>query len=218
MTGYAVATRETPHGTLTIEITSVNSRFLDLQFRINDDLRASRTGVARSHHGTRHARQGRVPAELRPQGGGRRRRGQHGAAGPAGGAAGADPGRASRRPPRCRWPNCCAGPAWSRKPPVGQDTCRPTSRAAAAEALAAFVDSRQREGAALEAMLLARIGRHGAHRQPHHAHRAAGGRPVPAKGHRAHAGERWAWRCGPPTAARSRCCRSRKRSSASARK
>ncbi len=40
MTGYAVITRETSGGTLTIELKSVNSRFLDLQFRINDDLRA----------------------------------------------------------------------------------------------------------------------------------------------------------------------------------
>jgi uncharacterized protein (TIGR00255 family) len=40
MTGYAVTTRETPHGTLTLELRSVNSRFLDLQFRINDDLRS----------------------------------------------------------------------------------------------------------------------------------------------------------------------------------
>jgi uncharacterized protein (TIGR00255 family) len=40
MTGYAVTTRETLNGTLTIELKSVNSRFLDLQFRINDDLRA----------------------------------------------------------------------------------------------------------------------------------------------------------------------------------
>lgn len=40
MTGYAVTTRETSGGTLTIEMKSVNSRFLDLQFRINDDLRA----------------------------------------------------------------------------------------------------------------------------------------------------------------------------------
>ncbi|HSY28222.1 MAG TPA: YicC/YloC family endoribonuclease, partial [Burkholderiaceae bacterium] len=39
MTGYAVITRETSGGTLTIEMKSVNSRFLDLQFRINDDLR-----------------------------------------------------------------------------------------------------------------------------------------------------------------------------------
>ncbi len=40
MTGYAVSTRETTAGTITIELKSVNSRFLDLQFRLNDDLRA----------------------------------------------------------------------------------------------------------------------------------------------------------------------------------
>jgi uncharacterized protein (TIGR00255 family) len=40
MTGYAIHTRETPAGTITIELKSVNSRFLDLQFRVNDELRA----------------------------------------------------------------------------------------------------------------------------------------------------------------------------------
>lgn len=40
MTGYAVTTRATTAGTITVELKSVNSRFLDLQFRINDDLRA----------------------------------------------------------------------------------------------------------------------------------------------------------------------------------
>lgn len=41
MTGYAVATRETAAGTVTVELKSVNSRFLDLQFKLNDDLRAA---------------------------------------------------------------------------------------------------------------------------------------------------------------------------------
>ena len=40
MTGYAVGSRETTAGTVTIELKSVNSRFLDVQFRINDDLRS----------------------------------------------------------------------------------------------------------------------------------------------------------------------------------
>ncbi|HTD06436.1 YicC/YloC family endoribonuclease [Undibacterium sp.] len=40
MTGYAATTHETDAGTITIEIKSVNSRFLDLQFRINDDFRS----------------------------------------------------------------------------------------------------------------------------------------------------------------------------------
>ncbi len=40
MTGYAVSVSETSAGTLTIEVKSVNSRFLDLQFRIHDDFRS----------------------------------------------------------------------------------------------------------------------------------------------------------------------------------
>ncbi|MFZ6748217.1 YicC/YloC family endoribonuclease [Undibacterium sp. Ren11W] len=40
MTGYATSTKENDAGTITIEIKSVNSRFLDLQFRINDDFRS----------------------------------------------------------------------------------------------------------------------------------------------------------------------------------
>lgn len=39
MTAYATATVETVAGTLTIELKSVNSRFLDLQFRMNDEFR-----------------------------------------------------------------------------------------------------------------------------------------------------------------------------------
>jgi len=40
MTGYATVTREMPSGTLTLELRTVNSRFLDLQFRIAEELRA----------------------------------------------------------------------------------------------------------------------------------------------------------------------------------
>ena len=39
MTGYAVASGATPLGTVTIECRSVNSRFLDLALRLNEDLR-----------------------------------------------------------------------------------------------------------------------------------------------------------------------------------
>ena len=40
MTGYATSTTDSDIGTITLEIKSVNSRFLDLQFRINDEFRA----------------------------------------------------------------------------------------------------------------------------------------------------------------------------------
>jgi uncharacterized protein (TIGR00255 family) len=40
MTGYAGAGREFPFGALSIELRSVNHRYLDIQFRLPDDLRA----------------------------------------------------------------------------------------------------------------------------------------------------------------------------------
>lgn len=40
MTGYAAAAAESPRGRLSIELRCVNSRFLDLQFRVADELRA----------------------------------------------------------------------------------------------------------------------------------------------------------------------------------
>jgi uncharacterized protein (TIGR00255 family) len=40
MTGYAVASAESPRGRLSLELRSVNSRFLDLQFRVAEELRA----------------------------------------------------------------------------------------------------------------------------------------------------------------------------------
>src|SRR5262245_377416 len=43
MTGYAIATAELPKGSLQVELRSVNSRFLDVQFRIPDEFRALET-------------------------------------------------------------------------------------------------------------------------------------------------------------------------------
>ena len=40
MTGYAAASAGSPGGSLSLELRSVNSRFLDLQFRVVDELRA----------------------------------------------------------------------------------------------------------------------------------------------------------------------------------
>jgi uncharacterized protein (TIGR00255 family) len=40
MTGYALASVEHPRGALTLELRSVNARFLDLQLRVPDELRA----------------------------------------------------------------------------------------------------------------------------------------------------------------------------------
>src|SRR4051812_15552004 len=40
MTGYAAASADTARGALNIELRSVNARFLDLQFRVSEELRA----------------------------------------------------------------------------------------------------------------------------------------------------------------------------------
>ena len=40
MTGYAVKTRDLEHGTLQLELKSVNSRYLDFHFRVAEELRA----------------------------------------------------------------------------------------------------------------------------------------------------------------------------------
>ena len=40
MTGYAAASADSPRGRLTLELRSVNARFLDMQFRIAEELRA----------------------------------------------------------------------------------------------------------------------------------------------------------------------------------
>jgi len=40
MTGYAVKTRDIEHGTLQLELKSVNSRYLDFHFRVSEELRA----------------------------------------------------------------------------------------------------------------------------------------------------------------------------------
>ena len=39
MTGYAVVTRDFPQGSLNLELRSLNNRYLDIQFRLPDELR-----------------------------------------------------------------------------------------------------------------------------------------------------------------------------------
>ncbi|HLX79999.1 MAG TPA: YicC/YloC family endoribonuclease [Burkholderiales bacterium] len=41
MTGYAVASADSPRGALALELRTVNSRFLDMQFRVAEELRAA---------------------------------------------------------------------------------------------------------------------------------------------------------------------------------
>jgi len=156
MTGYAVTTRETTHGSLTLEMRSVNSRFLDLQFRINDDLRSFEPAL-REAIMSRVSR-GKVECRL-----------SFGRKAAAAGNAlnstllaqleGMQAEILTRFPQAAplsvnellRWPGMVEDAAAS------QETLQAEVGAAAVDTLDAFVESRRREGAALEAMLLARI-------------------------------------------------------------
>ncbi len=156
MTGYAVATSEGAAGTLTIEIKSVNSRFLDLQFRINDDLRALEPDLRAAIMAA--ITRGKV--EVRVSFG---RKVAGGAAGAQSGTAGR-PGPAARRSGAhfaqaapmtvaelLRWPGVIE------EATIGQESLQADVAALTVTTMAAFVDSRRREGAALETMLQSRI-------------------------------------------------------------
>src|SRR5439155_1055285 len=68
MTGYAAATRDLPTASLAAEVKSVNGRFLDVQFRLSEELRGD--ALARGRKARRHAdracRAHEVPARLDP--------------------------------------------------------------------------------------------------------------------------------------------------------
>lgn len=157
MTGYAVTTRETDAGTLTVELKSVNSRFLDLQFRINDEFRAFEPVLREAIM----ARVNRGKVECRLSFGRKAATGavqnlndelldslskmQH---------------EVRRRFPDApvltvnellRWPGVIADAEAS------QEALQAEVQALIADALDAFIDTRAREGAALQAMLLSRV-------------------------------------------------------------
>lgn len=157
MTGYAVVTRETAGGTLTIELKSVNSRFLDLQFRMNDDLRALESGLRELIM----ARVTRGKVECRVSFG---RKAASGVA-QALNTGVLDAVAALQAQIRAsftdaapltvgellRWPGVVE------EAQLGQASLQADVAAAMADALTAFVDSRAREGAALRAMLETRV-------------------------------------------------------------
>ncbi len=156
MTGYAAASLESSRGALTLELRSVNSRFLDLQFRVADELRAAEP-LLRQALSARLAR-GKVDCRLTLGGAG--------AAPPqslngqaieqlralAAQAAQAFPGAA---PPRVmdvlRWPGVLA------EPRADDEAMRAIVAALAARALEELCASREREGVRLAAIVADRV-------------------------------------------------------------
>jgi uncharacterized protein (TIGR00255 family) len=159
MTGYAIHTRETPAGTITIELKSVNSRFLDLQFRVNDDLRSLEPAL-------REAIIGRVvrgKLECRLSFGRRAAGGASQSINTALLASLADLQQQVQNRPEfaaaaplsvyelLRWPGVIE------ETEVSQDSLQQDVNTTMQAALDAFIESRAREGAALQDVLLSRI-------------------------------------------------------------
>jgi uncharacterized protein (TIGR00255 family) len=157
MTGYAVTTREASAGTLTIEIKSVNSRFLDLQFRVNDELRSVEPALREAIMG-RVAR-GKVECRL-----------SFGRKAGSGGAQTLNQtilASLARLQDEVRHQFSSASgmtvnellrwPGVVEETEISQETLQADVAATMSTALDAFVESRAREGAALQAMLLSRI-------------------------------------------------------------
>lgn len=156
MTGYAVSNRESDAGSITLEIRSVNSRFLDLQFRINDDLRSLEPMLREAIT----ARVSRGKVECRLSFGRKERTASLAANDELLTALNAAQQSVLTRFPEARplsvnellrWPGVL------HEAELAQDTLQADVQATLRIALDAFIESRQREGAALKTMLLSRI-------------------------------------------------------------
>jgi len=156
MTGYAAASADTARGTLSVELRSVNARYLDLQFRISDELRALEP-MLRELIGTRVSR-GKLDCRMF----------LHDAGAAASGRLNADalarlselalvvqqalPQAAPLRVADVlRWPGVVA------ESPLNEDETRRLAAELCRQALEEFVASRTREGAKLAAAVGERI-------------------------------------------------------------
>ncbi len=157
MTGYATSNAELPQGGLQIEMRSVNSRFLDLQFRVPDELRALEPAL-REMIAARVSR-GKVDCRVQWNGlpGAQRAAGLNAEAVAALKRLAEDARRSfpDARPLAVadvlRWPGVLAEDA------VDEERLRSVATQAAKRALDELCASREREGAKLKAALLARV-------------------------------------------------------------
>jgi uncharacterized protein (TIGR00255 family) len=157
MTGYAISARESDAGTITLELKSVNSRFLDLQFRMNDDLRSLEPLLREAIMGK--VQRGKV--ECRLSFGRKATSGTSLAINETLLSALAkaqqqvltqfDQARPLTVNELLRWPGVLSDSE------VGEDNLLANVQTNMMTVLDAFVESREREGAALETMLLSRV-------------------------------------------------------------
>ena len=157
MTGYAISARESDAGTITLELKSVNSRFLDLQFRMNDDLRSLEPLLREAIMGK--VQRGKV--ECRLSFGRKASSGTSLAINETLLSALAkaqqqvltqfDQARPLTVNELLRWPGVLSDSE------VGEDNLLADVQTNMMTVLDSFVESREREGAALETMLLSRV-------------------------------------------------------------
>src|SRR3989442_123830 len=157
MTGYGAISADTPRGTLSVELRSVNGRYLDLQFRISDELRALEP-MLRELIGTRVSR-GKLDCRLFLNE-----------------AAGTAPGtrlnaealarlrelsvevtQAMPQAAPLRVAAVPRGPAVSADPPLDEEQTRSLAAGLCRKALDELVASRGREGAKLAAAVAERV-------------------------------------------------------------
>ena len=162
MTGYAMVSRELPHGALHLELKSVNSRFLDLMFRLGDEVRAFEPMLREMI--TEQVTRGKVELRLgygKDTGGAPNRSGRPLSLNLANVERLAEAAATVKRlVPQAldlrvmevlHWPGVLDDAA------VSAEEMREVATAMAREALADFTASRGREGEKLKAMLLARV-------------------------------------------------------------
>ena len=156
MTGYAVASAVSPRGALTLELRSVNSRFLDLQFRVAEELRAAESMLreliaARITRGKLDCRlyQGNTISQAPQQLNLRAMQQLHSLAAEA---AAAFPGAAPLRlADVLRWPGVLAEPA------ADEERTRGMLAGLCRQALDELCAARAREGAKLALIILERV-------------------------------------------------------------
>jgi uncharacterized protein (TIGR00255 family) len=157
MTGFAVAARETVAGTITLELKSVNSRFLDLQLKVNEDLRAFEPALREAIM----ARVGRGKLECRLSLGRRHAEGGTQALNPGVLATLAQLQENVRR----QFPEAAAltvnellrWPGVIEEAQISQEALQTEILGALATALDAFMETRAREGAAMRNVILTRV-------------------------------------------------------------
>ena len=157
MTGYAAASADSPRGRLSVELRSVNSRFLDLQFRVAEELRALEPALRELI--TARVSRGKVDCRLflNPAGAGAAPRGLNAQALAQLRALSEEARRAfpDASPLRLadvlRWPGVIA------ESPADEDAVRRIATDVCRRALDELVASRGREGAKLAASVLERV-------------------------------------------------------------